>query len=358
MKILSLSVASLFVVAGLTACSSTPAPAEGLQVVATTTQVTEFTSTLVGETGEVTGLIGPNQSAHSFDPSAQQLLALGEADAVVINGAGLEPWLDAALDASGFSGEIIDASTGITLLQSGESAEDHAAHAEEESHNHAEGEEQAHAEGEEHAHTEGEEGHDEHHHADGDPHIWTSPANAIVMVNNIEEGLLALSAVDSATAEEIRIHADEYEAQLVALDEWAAASIDQVPAEQRLLVTNHDAFTYFVDAYGLTFVGSIIPGFDDNAEPSAAELDQLIADIKSSGAPAIFSESSISPKLAETIAAEAGVKVYSGEEGLYSDSLGVAGSSGETYIKATVHNVTVLMESWGYTPLPLPSELS
>jgi ABC-type Zn uptake system ZnuABC Zn-binding protein ZnuA len=179
-----------------------------------------------------------------------------------------------------------------------------------------------------------------------------------VMVNNIEEGLLALPELDAATAEEIRIHADEYETQLVALDQWASASIDQVPAEQRLLVTNHDAFTYFVDAYGLTFVGSIIPGFDDNAEPSAAELDQLIADIKSSGAPAIFSESSISPKLAETIAAEAGVKVYSGEDGLYSDSLGVAGSSGETYIKATIHNVTVLMESWGYTPLPLPSELS
>lgn len=350
MKILSLSVASLFVAAGLTACSSTPAPAEGLHVVATTTQVTEFTSTLVGETGEVTGLIGPNQSAHSFDPSAQQLLALGEADAVVINGAGLEPWLDAALDASGFSGEIIDASTGITLLQSGETSEDHAAHSDEESHDHAEGEE--------HAHTEGEEGHEEHDHADGDPHIWTSPANAVVMVNNIEEGLLALPELDAATAEEIRIHAEEYETQLVALDEWATASIDQVPAEQRLLVTNHDAFTYFVDAYGLTFVGSIIPGFDDNAEPSAAELDQLIADIKSSGAPAIFSESSISPKLAETIAAEAGVKVYSGDQGLYSDSLGVAGSSGETYIKATIHNVTVLMESWGYTPLPLPSELS
>lgn len=342
MKILSLSVASLFVAAGLTACSSTPAPAEGLHVVATTTQVTEFTSTLVGETGEVTGLIGPNQSAHSFDPSAQQLLALGEADAVVINGAGLEPWLDAALDASGFSGEIIDASTGITLLQSGETSEDHAAH-----------EEEGHEE-----HAEGEEGHEEHDHADGDPHIWTSPANAVVMVNNIEEGLLALPELDAATAEEIRIHAEEYETQLVALDEWATASIDQVPAEQRLLVTNHDAFTYFVDAYGLTFVGSIIPGFDDNAEPSAAELDQLIADIKSSGAPAIFSESSISPKLAETIAAEAGVKVYSGDEGLYSDSLGVAGSSGETFIKATIHNVTVLMESWGYTPLPLPSELS
>ena len=123
-------------------------------------------------------------------------------------------------------------------------------------------------------------------------------------------------------------------------------------------MTNHDAFTYFVSEYGITFVGSIIPSFDDNAEPSAAEIDALIALIKQSGAKAVFSEASISPKLAKTIASEAGVKVYSGDNALYSDSLGVTGSDGETYIKATIHNVTMLMNAWGYPVLPLPAELS
>ena len=313
----------------LSACSTPTENTEGLSIVATTTQVTEFTSTIVGSEGTVTGLIQPNQSAHSFDPSAKQLLQLSQADAVVMNGADLEPWLQDALDAANFSGEIIDASTGIELLAAGESEEDHAGHAE-----------------------------DEHNHGEGDPHVWTSPANAEVMVSNIAAGLSALPEVTDQMKASFEANATGYNQQLTILDEWIVANFAQVPEAQRLLVTNHDAFTYFVDAYGITFLGSIIPSFDDNAEPSAAELDALIALIKDSGASAVFSESSISPKLAETIATEAGVKVYSGDDALYSDSLGVAGSAGETYIKATIHNVTKLMEAWGYLVLPVPAELT
>jgi zinc/manganese transport system substrate-binding protein/manganese/iron transport system substrate-binding protein len=313
----------------LSACSAPANTTDGLNIVATTTQVTEFTTTIVGTEGTVTGLIQPNQSAHSFDPSAKQLLLLSQADAVVMNGADLEPWLQDALDAANFTGEIIDASNGIALLAAGESEEDHAAHAE-----------------------------DEHNHGEGDPHVWTSPANAEVMVTNIAAGLATLPEATEQMRSTFKAHATAYNQQLSVLNEWIVANFAQVPEAERLLVTNHDAFTYFVDAYGITFLGSIIPSFDDNAEPSAAELDALIAHIKESGATAVFSESSISPKLAETIASEAGVKVYSGEDALYSDSLGVAGSSGETYITATVHNVTKLMEAWGYPVLPVPAELN
>ncbi len=293
----------------LTACSSASPTSDGLKIVATTTQVTEFTSTIVGDSGEVTGLIQPNQSAHSFDPSAKQLLALSQADAVVMNGAGLEPWLEDALKAANFQGKLIDASQGITLI-------------------------------------------------DQDPHLWTSPANAEQMVMNITAGLSSLPGI---SPEELTAFADNsiaFDAQLTALNDWILANFAEVDPASRLLVTNHDAFTYFVNDYGINFLGSIIPSFDDNAEPSAAELDDLIAKIKSSGAAAIFSESSISPKLAKTIASEAGVKVYSGDNALYSDSLGVKGSEGETYIKATIHNVTMLMNAWGYPVLPLPAELS
>ena len=176
-----------------------------------------------------------------------------------------------------------------------------------------------------------------------------------MMVENIATGLEAVNPSDAMTME---ANASSYTAQLASLNEWVIANFDQVPVDQRLLVTNHDAFTYFVSEYGITFVGSIIPSFDDNAEPSAAEIDALIALIKQSGARAVFSEASISPKLATTIASEAGVRVYSGDDALYSDSLGVTGSDGETYIKATIHNVTVLMTAWGYPVLPLPAELS
>jgi zinc/manganese transport system substrate-binding protein/manganese/iron transport system substrate-binding protein len=236
------------------------------------------------------------------------LLALSQADAVVMNGADLEPWLADALTAANFQGVLIDASQGIALIQN-------------------------------------------------DPHVWTAPLNAEKMVTTISTGLGAVPGVDTTQRAELVAHAQSYNLKLTALNDWILANFAQVPSEQRLLVTNHDAFTYFVDSYDINFLGSIIPSFDDNAEPSAAELDQLIELIRSSGAPAIFSEASISPKLAETLAAEAGVKVYSGEDALYSDSLGVAGSSGESYIQATIHNVTMLMTSWGYSVLPLPEEL-
>ena len=309
MKKLALLLTLLMGAFGLTACSVPADTGQGLTVVATTTQVTEFTTTIVGTAGSVTGLIQPNQSAHSFDPSAKQLLMLSQADAVVINGADLEPWLKDALSAANFTGTVIDASTGIPLIES-------------------------------------------------DPHVWTAPINAQQMVTNIQTGLDGLSGITPAQKKTFATNADAYNQQLTALDEWIVANLAQVPADQRMLVTNHDAFTYFVDAYGINFLGSIIPSFDDNAEPSAAEIDALIALIKQSGAKAVFSEASISPKLAKTIASEAGVKVYSGDNALYSDSLGVTGSDGETYIKATIHNVTMLMNAWGYPVLPLPAELS
>jgi ABC-type Zn uptake system ZnuABC Zn-binding protein ZnuA len=299
-------VAVIGTVVTLSGCSSlNPAPS-GFTVVATTTQVTDFTTQIVGLAGSVTGLISANQSAHSFDPSAKVLLEMAHADALVINGLGIEPWLNGAIEASGFHGTLIDASASIDTVAA-------------------------------------------------DPHVWTSVTNAEKMVATITAGLMK---ADPSQAKTFETNATVYEAQLVGLDDWAHRDIDQIPAKDRLRVTNHDALAYFVRDFGLTFVGSIIPSFDDNAEPSAAEIDRLVAEIKASGAKAVFSESTISPKLAQTIAAEAGVKVYSGEDALFADTLGPAGSNGQNYIDATVHNVRVLVTAWGGTNIPLPKELT
>ena len=143
------------------------------------------------------------------------------------------------------------------------------------------------------------------------------------MVENIADGLDEVAGVDAETVE-----ANEPAYTATAR---GARRLDRgerrhrAGRAERLLVTNHDAFTYFVDAYDLTFVGSVIPSFDDNAEPSAAEIDELVAKIRATGVQAVFSEASISPKAAETIAAEAGVTVYSGDDALYGDSLGADG---------------------------------
>ncbi|RXZ71887.1 zinc ABC transporter substrate-binding protein [Agromyces albus] len=332
----------------LTGCAATAASGNGAEggakIVATTTQVGDFTRELVGDGAEVTQLLSAGQSAHGFDPSAAQLLALTEADALVVNGAGLESWLDDAVQASGFDGELIDASSGIELF----GTDDHEAHADEAA---EEGAEDAHAdEAEEHAEDE----HAEDEHAEGNPHIWTDPELAEHMVENIAHGLAAVPGIDAGTVE---ANESAYLEKLTALDDWIEENVATVPVEQRLLVTNHDAFTYFVAAYDLTFVGSVIPGFDDNAEPSAAEIDDLVAKIRETGVKAVFSEASISPEAAETIATESGVKVYSGEDALYGDSLGATGTDGETYLGSQEHNARLILESWGVEPSALPAVL-
>jgi ABC-type Zn uptake system ZnuABC Zn-binding protein ZnuA len=336
----------------LTGCAGTDAAgADGgadagtLRVVATTTQVADFTRALVGDGATVTQLIQPNQSAHSFEPTPADLLAMADADVLVSSGAGLEEWLDDAVSASGFDGETIVATEGIELS---DDAAGYVVETMEEYVEHMHGEHE-HADEHEHEHAE------EHDHAGGNPHVWTDPRNAERMVATIAEGL---ERAPGADAEAIAAHAKDYTATLTALDEWSGAAIGAVPPAERLLVTNHDAFGYFVVRYGITYVGSVLPGFDDNAEPSAAEIDQLVADIRDTGTRAVFSETSISPRAAATIAEEAGVAVFDGDDALYGDSLGPKGSDGATYVGSQVHNVRMLVESWGATPPELPAVVS
>jgi ABC-type Zn uptake system ZnuABC Zn-binding protein ZnuA len=363
----------------LTSCSAAGAAGNGtpdtsqagrLSVVVTTTQLADFTAQIGGDDIELTSLLTPGASAHHFDPTPRDLLSLGHADVLVINGAGLDEFVDAAIEASGFAGTVIDASAGIDLATAreitAEGGEDqHAA----EGHGH-EGEE--HAEEHGHAHdshpstgsgvgSEGSAGEavheagDDHDHDHGDlnPHLWTSPRMAQGMVTEIAEGL---AAKDRAHGDAYLERASAYNEQLGALDEWILAQYARVPAEARVLVTGHDSLRYYLHDYDIAFAGSLLPSFEDNAEPSAAEIDALVAAIKQRGVKAIFVESSLSPKLAQTVAREAGVTVVDAES-LYADSLGPKGSGAETYISATAHNTRVILEAWGAAVDPLPSQL-
>ncbi|HEU0182489.1 MAG TPA: metal ABC transporter substrate-binding protein [Agromyces mariniharenae] len=360
-RVLTATAVGATLAAGVLALASCASPGasgtageRGPSIVATTTQVGDFTRELVGDTADVTQLLAPAQSAHGFDPSAAQLLALADADALVVNGAGLESWLDDAVSASGFDGVLIDASTGIELYGTDDHDHDADAAADAPDAGHATSDDydaDADAHDGDHAASDDHDGHD---HGDGNPHIWTDPELAEHMVHNIAHGLETVPGIDAGA---VTANEDAYLAKLDALDAWIEENVDTVPEAQRLLVTNHDAFTYLIDAYDLTFVGSVIPSFDDNAEPSAAEIDDLVAKIRATGVQAVFSEASISPKAAATIASEAGVTVYSGDDALYGDSLGVEGSPGETYLGSQVHNATLILESWGVTPSPLPAVL-
>jgi ABC-type Zn uptake system ZnuABC Zn-binding protein ZnuA len=266
-----------------------------LQVVATTTQVADFAANVGGDRVQVTGLFKPNVDPHDYEPSPADVEAIARADLVIENGAGLETWLHDTIANSSFQGPLVDTSQGVRLRQVGGAT---------------------------------------------DPHIWQNPHNAQAMVANIEH---ALAAAEPADAGVFRANLATYTKQLQALDAEVQRQIDSLANKK--LVTNHDAFGYYIDRYGLQFVGSIIPSFDTSAELSGRDIRDLVAKIKATGVKAVFSETSLPPRTAETIGREAGVKVVEGEDALYGDSLGPAGSDGDTYLKMVRHNTQTIVSN-------------
>ncbi|UQU62470.1 metal ABC transporter substrate-binding protein [Couchioplanes caeruleus] len=271
-----------------------------LAVVATTPEVADFVRTIGGAGVAVTQIIKPNVDPHDYEPTPADLQAIGAAKVVVKNGVGLEGWLDRTIEAAGFGGTVVDASRGVTL-RDGEGGQ-------------------------------------------RDPHIWHDPRNAKIMVATIEKGL---AAADPARAAAYAENLAGYSAQLDRLDADAEAAFATIPAAQRKLVTDHDAFGYYVERYRLQFVGSVIPSLDTSAELSAQQLAGLVARIKATGTRAIFTESSLSPRTAEAIARQAGVEVVGGEDALYGDSLGAPGTPEGTYLGAERHNTEVIVAALG-----------
>jgi ABC-type Zn uptake system ZnuABC Zn-binding protein ZnuA len=307
--VLALAVGALAGVLSVAGCGSGPmaattAPSDGqrLGVVATTTQLGDFARNLGGEKVTVTQILQANVDPHDYEPTPADIAAIGKAKVLLRNGIGLDRWLDDTVTASGYAGPVIDTSKGVAIHP-------------------GKGDEQE---------------------KDGDPHIWQNPLNAKIMSANVTA---ALVAADPGNAAHYQQNLTAYQAKLDALDADIKAKIDSIPAGQRKLVTNHDAFGYYIERYQLEFVGSIIPSFDTSAELSGAQIQDLVAKIKATGAKAIFSESSLPPKTAQTIASETGVHVEAGEDSLYADTLGPAGSAGATYLGALTHNTDVIVRA-------------
>jgi zinc/manganese transport system substrate-binding protein/manganese/iron transport system substrate-binding protein len=300
--LLALSVAACGSDAEPSGTAASAAQAKQLKVVATTTQVADFARNIGGGNADVVQILRPNVDPHDYEPSPADIQAIAEADVVVKSGVGLEKWLDQTISSAGFTGTVVDASQGVSIRKGDGSAEE----------------------------------------AEGDPHIWHNPLNVKIMAANIEKALSAKDAIDAAA---FAANLKAYDGKLDALDADIARKIDTIPADARKLVTNHDAFGYYVDRYHLTFVGSIIPSFDTSAELSAKQISTLTAKIKATGVKAIFSESSLPPKTAEAIGREAGVKVEAGEDSLYGDTLGPEGSAGATYLQMEEHNTDTIVNA-------------
>lgn len=290
---------------------------EKLKVVATTNIVGDVVRNVGGEQIDLTVLMGIGVDPHTYVPTPADTAAIHDAHVVFANGAGLEANLEEMLENAGGEAAHVHVSHGLEFRAPPEGH----------SHEH-EGEQAAHSE------TEGEDGHD---HGDVDPHVWFSVPNVIHWVENIE---LALSGLDPANAEVYEKNAHEYIHELEELDAWIQERVAQIPEANRKLVTNHPAFGYFADRYGLEQAGAIYP-VSPSSEPSAQDIAALEDAIRKYGVPAVFAESTVNRSLAEQVARDTGVKLVP----LYTGSLSAPGDGAETYILLMRYDVNAIVEA-------------
>jgi len=174
-----------------------------------------------------------------------------------------------------------------------------------------------------------------------DPHVWTVPHNVMHWTLLIRD---TLSEQDPANAEVYAANADAYLSELEALvEDVVEPTLATILEENRVMVTNHEAFGYFAHAYDFEIVSTVLPGGGTAVEPSAAEVAGIIDTLREAGVPAVFAENIVSDDLAQQIARETGAEMYQ----LYSGSLGDSDSPAATYIDYITYNVTTVAEALG-----------
>ena len=289
----------------LSACGESKVSAARPIVAATTTQLGDLSRQVAGNRAETVGLLAPNSDPHSYEPSPSEVEAVASADLILLSGGDLDPWAGELIDSSGADGktvsmlEIMGDANGGTTGTSEEQAEE------------------------------------------ADPHWWQDPTNALVAVERIRDELIA---IDPEGANTYRANAASLLDEISALDREITRCMASIPAQDRKLVTSHDAFGYFAERYGIEVVGTTIPALSTQAQPSAGAIADLIEVIRGEGVETIFPEAGLSPDLEEAVADEAGATV--GAE-LYSDALGESGSPGDTYLGALASNARILAEGFG-----------
>lgn len=298
----------------------------------------------------LTCLLAPNASAHEHDMTPEQIRALSEAELFFVNGVDLEHFLDDAVTSSGFTGTMVITS-GVRGAADIDDLDGELAKEKDLPYTVDRGTQKVEVAPWPFPAEEGESQPEFRY----DPHVWTSPRNAIIQVTNIGS---ALEEASPAHAELFSSHVEAYVARLNALDQWAADSLGTVPQDRRVLFTSHDAFGYLSDEFGISFRGAALSDFNAQQDATAQKIQSTADEVKASGAVAIFAENSNNPKSVEKVAELAGVQAVVGDEALYGDSLGDPGSDGETYIGSILHNVNNLTLAWDGTVAPIPEDLS
>jgi zinc/manganese transport system substrate-binding protein len=250
-------------------------------------------------------LVGPDGDAHVYQPTPADAKTIAQARLVVVNGFGFEGWISRLVTSSGYRGEVLIASNGIKTLERDHSGEEKARHHE--------------------------------HDGEVDPHAWQDLSNALKYVDNIAR---ALGEIDPEGSDAYQTNARKYQAAIKALDSEIRTELQTIPVARRKVVTSHDAFRYFSRAYGISFIAPV--GINTDAEATAADIGQIIRQIRREKIPAVFMESISDPRLLERIRQESGSRIGGT---LYSDSLSGTDGPAATYLDMMRHNAKTLAAS-------------
>jgi zinc/manganese transport system substrate-binding protein len=283
----------LLVTAAAGILAAMPAAAQDrIGAVASFSILGDFLKNVGGDRVAVTTLVGPNGDVHVYEPTPADAKIIAAAKVVVVNGLGLEGWMTRLVAAAAGKASIVVASTGVKTrtVKGGQGS------------------------------------------AMGpDPHAWQSVANAKIYVANIRDGL---GSADPAGKDIYDANAKAYLAKLDALENEVKEAIAKIPSDRRKIITTHDAFGYFGDAYGMEFIAP--EGVTTDAEVSAKDVAGIIAQIRKQKIPAVFMENISDPRLMQQIASETGVKVGGT---LYSDALSEPDGPAASYIGMMRNNV-------------------
>jgi zinc/manganese transport system substrate-binding protein len=309
-----------------------------LTIVATTTIWGDAARNIVGDEARVEVLMPVGADPHDFQASSSQVAALYEADLVVANGLGLEEGLSDILEAAEGDGvRILEVAPLVDPIAFGSHDQHHADEGETD-----DGEHETCDPTLGHAH-DGADDHDEdgdrdHDAGSCDPHVWMDPLR-------VAEGARLIAAALAEIAPEVDwvARADAYATRLSETDEMIVATLSVLEADDRIMVTNHDAFGYFADRYDFEVVGVVIPGGSTLGDPSSRELAELVETMRDEGVTAIFVETTQPSALAEAVAAELGGDVDVVE--LHTGSVDEPGSGADTVVGMLMANAERIAEA-------------
>lgn len=278
-------------------------PSKPLKVVVSTTILTDLTQRIGGDAITVTGLLQPGDDPHVYEPVPRDTVTLAKANLIILNGYNLEPKIEKLATGVDSSAVILRAGEAIAPLKLGRAP---------------------------------------------DPHVWGSARNGMLMAQAIQQNLCQLQP---KSCPQFQANTQALMQELTQLDQWIRQQIATIPNAQRQLVTTHDAFQYYSQAYQLPVLGTLI-GISTEEQPSARTVQTLAKAIQETGVPVIFTETTTNSSLLETVAMEAGVRLS--RQPLYADAIGPAGSRANSYIKMLAANTQIIVEELGGKITPFP----